>query len=121
MVRLRALGWLGGLVCLAACGVWFLGAVVQGPDWRRLHAQCVVADGHNDVLLRVLRGYDLRLRHKDGHIDLPRLKEGGVDLVFFACFPSPQYISRGPEDPDSCAWVVRRMIDSLRAQARRNG
>ncbi|MDZ7374903.1 MAG: dipeptidase, partial [candidate division KSB1 bacterium] len=60
-------------------------------------------------------------RHKDGHIDLPRLKEGGVDLVFFACFPSPQYISRGPEDPDSCAWVVRRMIDSLRAQARRNG
>lgn len=88
-------------------------------DWRRLHERCVVADGHNDVLLRVLQGYDLTLRHKEGHIDLPRLREGGMDLVFFACFPSPQYVSRGPDDPDSCAYVVRRMMEALRKVAKR--
>ncbi len=88
-------------------------------DWRKLHFEAIVADGHNDALLRVLRGCDLTQRHDTGHIDIPRLREGGLDLPFFACWPSPAYVSRGPDDPDSSAYVVRRMIDSLRAIASR--
>lgn len=108
----------------AACAIGLsLGSVVlfsHGVEgWRELHYSSIVADGHNDALLRVLRGFDLTKRNERGHIDIPRMKEGGLDLPFFACFPSPEFVSRGPDDPDSCTLIVRRMIDSLRAIAAR--
>ncbi len=38
-----------------------------------------VIDGHNDALLRVWRhGGSLRERAEDGHLDLPRMREGGI-------------------------------------------
>ena len=44
-----------------------------------------IADLHNDTVIQMIRGYDIAVRHDDYHIDLPRLKEGGVDLAVFAC------------------------------------
>lgn len=104
--------------CVIAMGL-FVGFRTGEEEWRVLHYDSIVADGHNDVLLRVLRGFDITKRNEQGHIDIPRMKEGGLDLPFFACFPSPQFVSRGQDDPDSCTWVVRRMIDSLRSVASR--
>jgi len=97
----------------------FLGVLPGGEDYLSLHRQALVADGHNDTLLRMVEGFDLGKRHTIGHLDIPRMKEGGLDLAFFACFPSPQYTSKGAGDPDSCAWRVFGMIDSLRAVAHR--
>ena len=46
-----------------------------------------VIDGHNDALLRVWRSGDsLRERSDDGHLDLPRMREGGIAAGFFAIF-----------------------------------
>ena len=46
-----------------------------------------VVDGHNDALLRVWRdGGSLRERSEDGHLDLPRMREGGIAAGFFAIF-----------------------------------
>ena len=46
-----------------------------------------VVDGHNDALLRVWRdGGLLRERSDDGHLDLPRMREGGIAAGFFAIF-----------------------------------
>jgi membrane dipeptidase len=48
-----------------------------------------VFDGHNDVLMRGARGeedFDLLARHDSGHLDLPRMKEGGFAGGFFAVF-----------------------------------
>jgi len=46
-----------------------------------------VVDGHNDALLRVWRsGGSLRERSEEGHLDLPRMVEGGVAAGFFAIF-----------------------------------
>src|SRR5689334_10402807 len=50
-----------------------------------------VFDGHNDVLLRLLRSGDSEgssffERGRDGHIDLPRAREGGLGGGFFAIF-----------------------------------
>lgn len=47
---------------------------------RALHASAFVADMHADTLM--LRG-DLTVRSRTGHVDLPRLQEGGVALQFF--------------------------------------
>jgi len=39
--------------------------------------------------LQVKRGSDISKRLDYGHVDLPRLKEGGVDVEFFAVWPDP--------------------------------
>ena len=47
---------------------------------RALHASSLVADMHADSLLV---GRNLLRRSRVGHVDLPRLQEGGVGLQFF--------------------------------------
>lgn len=51
---------------------------------RRLHRSAIVIDAHADTPSEFfqLPGYDFGERHQMGHIDLPRLREGGIDLQF---------------------------------------
>jgi len=80
----------------------------------KFHFESYVADTHNDVLLRVMRGEDITRRMDTGHSDLPRLKEGGVDLQVFAVWVNPdRYL------PDSSFIRANEMIDSLYAVATR--
>ncbi len=56
-------------------------------DADRLHAEAVVVDMHCDTVIQMKRGYDISKRHATYHIDLPRLKAGGVNLqVFAGCY-----------------------------------
>ncbi|MCP4981367.1 MAG: peptidase M19 [Gammaproteobacteria bacterium] len=48
---------------------------------RSVHHNAFVADLHADSLLW---GRDLNKRHKRGQVDLPRLRDGGVDLQVFS-------------------------------------
>ena len=64
-------------------------------DVDRIHRSAILIDAHNDVPLRVIRGFDIGQRAKDGHTDLPRLREGGVDAVFFSVYISPGYVPKG--------------------------
>ena len=57
-----------------------------------------IIDGHNDVLLRLYRLHDgdeevFFRRNEDGHLDLPRILDGGFAGGFFAVFVPP------PRDP----------------------
>lgn len=90
------------------------------PDPGEVHGDATVCDLHCDTLMRVLRGYKLADRNVEGHVDLPRLAEGGVDLQFFACWPSPEYLPRGEGDPDSSAYRVRSMIDTFYGELEAN-
>lgn len=100
-----------GAALAAAAGVALVVLVVAlaaGPQWieaaandvrpaaakapteeaRRLHASLFVADLHADSLLW---GRDLLARGSVGHVDVPRLLEGGVALqVFSAVTRSPR-------------------------------
>jgi membrane dipeptidase len=59
-----------------------------------------VIDGHNDSLLRVWRrGGSLVERSEDGHLDLPRMREGGIAAGFFAVFVPARDVE--PDDPRS--------------------
>jgi membrane dipeptidase len=103
---------------VAPAALWILAAVGLSclscsPDPARVHREAIVCDMHCDTLMRVLNGYRLADRHVEGHVDLPRLAEGGIDLEFFACWPSPDLLSKGQGDPDSSAHRVRTMIDAF--------
>ena len=66
-------------------------------------AQTIGIDTHIDTPQRVLiEGADLSKRLKDGQVDLPRLKEGGMNAPFFALWVPTFY--RGSE-------AVRRTLD----------
>jgi membrane dipeptidase len=58
---------------------------------RRLHQLVPVIDMHCDTTQRLLvDGWDFAERHVDGHIDIPRLREGGVGALFLAVWaPGP--------------------------------
>jgi membrane dipeptidase len=51
------------------------------------HDDCLVLDGHTDVPMRLwISPADLSERRTDRHIDLPRLRQGGVDALVWALF-----------------------------------
>jgi len=56
---------------------------------EQLHHDAFLFDGHNDVALKVLRGVDIAHRRDDGHLDLPRMREGGFDGGVFAVWIDP--------------------------------
>lgn len=59
-------------------------------DPRTLHRDAIVIDGHTDVPTRLFGSpADLSERLDDGHVDLPRLREGGVTAPIFALFVPP--------------------------------
>jgi membrane dipeptidase len=52
---------------------------------RKLHFSSMVVDTHDDTTQRFLHGkFDIGARHSDGGIDIPRMREGGLDAVFFS-------------------------------------
>jgi membrane dipeptidase len=56
-----------------------------GQSARKIHTKAVLVDTHNDVLSSgVLDGIDISNRVKEGHSDLVRWKEGGLDVQFFS-------------------------------------
>jgi membrane dipeptidase len=65
-------------------------------DVGEVHQASIVFDGHCDTLLQVLDGKRrLGQRSPMGHLDLPRLKEGGVTAQVFAVFIEDVYLPAG--------------------------
>jgi len=80
------------------------------PDGHDLHSRSLVIDTHIDTTQRLLSsGFDIGVRHSDGSVDIPRLRDGGVGAVFFAIW-TPGAIT-GPN-------AVRRALDQIDAVRR---
>jgi membrane dipeptidase len=95
--------------------VWMaFSALLTAGEHQTLHKKAIVADTHNDVLLRALKGEDLSVRTTEGHSDVVRLREGGVDVQIFSVWCGSEFgagraFNRAVE-----------MIDTLNAIARRS-
>jgi membrane dipeptidase len=86
---------------------------------RAFHAEVPVVDLHADTpKLMDKLGYDLMARHERpmpkpinmiGHVDVPRLRDGGVAAQFFAFWTWPRYL---PGQPD-CTRSVLDQLDAL--------
>jgi microsomal dipeptidase-like Zn-dependent dipeptidase len=64
---------------------------------RELHRTLLVADMHADSLLW---GRDLLARSSRGHVDVPRLAEGGVALQFFTAVTSAPFSPNYESNPE---------------------
>jgi membrane dipeptidase len=63
----------------------------------RIHRSAIVVDTHEDVPYRLEdKGWiDLSVRNTTGHVDIPRLKEGGVTGPFFAAYVPASFAASG--------------------------
>ena len=59
-------------------------------DYKQIHHDAIVIDGHNDVSQRLINGEDIGKRTSKGHIDLERMKDGGVDAAIFSVWVPPE-------------------------------
>ncbi len=54
---------------------------------HKLHFSSIVVDSHADTPQRLLTGtFDLGKRDAEGHVDIPRMREGGLNAQFFSIF-----------------------------------
>jgi membrane dipeptidase len=80
----------------------------------QIHTDALVADLHSDVPMRMAQGVDIGRRDTKGHMDIPRLRDGGIDLQVFACWIPPGMTPSGSRDK------AERMIDAIDAQVAAN-
>lgn len=81
----------------------------EEDELARLHREALVWDCHNDLAYRVLyEGLNIGDRLPGGHVDIPRLKEGGVDVQVVALFVQ-NYLY-----PDNAARQCLQLIEAMR-------
>ncbi len=62
----------------------------------RLQRSAIVVDTHEDVPEELQKQWvDLGIRQKTGHVDIPRLREGGVTAPFFAAYVPARFAETG--------------------------
>jgi membrane dipeptidase len=72
-----------------------------------LHFRSLVIDTHVDTTQRLVWGdFDLGIRHLDGSIDIPRMREGGARATFFAIW-TPGTVTGPP--------AVKRALEQIAA------
>ncbi|SUJ14428.1 Membrane dipeptidase (Peptidase family M19) [Sphingobacterium spiritivorum] len=79
-------------------GITLLSAfsAVSAQDYKQIHKDLIVVDVHNDVIYEsIFKGKDIAKRLTTGHTDLPRLKEGGVDVQVFAVWSDDKNWKKG--------------------------
>ncbi|WP_257669451.1 dipeptidase [Parapedobacter tibetensis] len=104
------------VVCLASI-LWDIAIYAQ--DATEIHRSAIVFDAHNDVLYQsVMRGKDIGKRMNTGHTDLPRIKEGGIDVQVFAVWCNEKYgkgtaFAQANAQIDGLMKVIREYPDDI--------
>jgi membrane dipeptidase len=86
---------------------------------KKLQSTSIVIDTHDDTTQRLLDPkFDLSVRHPDGNIDIPRMKEGGLTAIFFSIWiPSkilgPEAVKKALDQIDAVRELVRRNPNDL--------
>ncbi len=81
----------------------------------QIHRRAIVVDTHDDTTQRLLfdKSFDIGRRHDTGSIDVPRMRDGGLDALFFSIFVSgdvtgPAAVRRAMALIDSVHEAVRQ-------------
>src|SRR5438552_7110728 len=81
---------------------------------RELHMRAIVVDTHDDTTQRLIfdKAFDIGARNPKGNIDIPRMREGGLDALFFSIWvPSdvtgPPAVKRALDQIDAVREAVR--------------
>jgi membrane dipeptidase len=94
--------------------------VAQAPNAREVHDRAIVIDTHADTTQRLIFDpkFNIAERHGDGNIDIPRMRDGGMDALFFSIWvPSevtgPIAVKRAFDQIDAVREAVRQHPDAL--------
>ena len=79
------------ILCVSVCisrGI-FLSRTVSADEIaaraKKLHFSSIVLDTHDDTTQRFFsKDFDFGKRNPDGHVDIPRMREGGMNAIFFS-------------------------------------
>jgi membrane dipeptidase len=79
-----------------------------------VHARAIVVDTHDDTTQRLLfeKGFDIGQRHETGNIDIPRMREGGLDALFFSIWV-PSDVT-GPPAVKRALQLIDRVHEAVR-------
>ncbi|MCI0490727.1 MAG: dipeptidase [Blastocatellia bacterium] len=83
-------------LCAIVCLLLLLGSpfsLAQSGDRvqeraRKLHFSSIVLDTHIDTTPKLQTDWKFTEEHTEGHIDLPRMKKGGLNALFFSIYMS---------------------------------
>lgn len=74
---------------------------------EKIHASILSVDTHCDTPIDIMQdNFDLGIRHEEGCVDFPRMKEGGLDAEFFAVF-----IGQGPRNDSTFDKMHKRALE----------
>jgi membrane dipeptidase len=110
------------LICAAAIAPVLMAA--QSGDQvseraRQLHMRAIVVDTHDDTTQRLLdKTFDISKRNTTGNIDIPRMREGGLDALFFSIWMNgdvtgPTAVKRALDQIDAVREAVRTHPNDL--------
>lgn len=79
-----------------------------------VHLRAIVIDTHGDTTQRLLfeKGFDIGQRHENGNIDIPRMREGGLDALFFSIWV-PSDVT-GPPAVKRALQLIDRVHEAVR-------
>ncbi|MCL4524392.1 MAG: dipeptidase [Acidobacteria bacterium] len=112
---MRAFSFIAFLTCLLAGSVALSNAQDISPRAQKLHKRAIVVDTHIDVTQRMLfeKEFDLAKRDAKGHTDIPRMKEGGLDAIFFSIYMAGTVT--GPEAVKRSLRLIDSVLEAVRA------
>ena len=94
---------------------WLLLSLLAVSD-RKLHDRAIVIDAHSDCTQRITYdGIDFSHKQPDMHVDLPKMKAGGLDAQFFSIFVGPWQAK-----PDGFYTEALRQFDAVHGMIRAN-
>lgn len=88
---------------------------------RRVHEKCLTIDTHCDTpMLMIKPGFDISIEHNTtkSRVDLPGMKAGGLDAMFFAVFTGQK--PRNEENYSKAYSIACQMLDSLQSMVVKN-
>jgi len=86
---------------------------------RKLHFSSIVVDTHDDTTQRLFsKDFDLGAHNATGHIDIPRMREGGLGAIFFSIWidgrtMGPLAIQKALDQIDAVQQNVRKNSKDL--------
>jgi len=112
------------MLCLAAVVASTVVAQQPGQDdgvsarAREIHTRALVVDTHDDTPMRMVfdPSFDLGARGSTGSIDIPRMREGGLDALFFSIY-LPGTVT-GPEAVKQALQQIDRVREAVRLHSR---
>ena len=109
MHRTRILWLVCGLIAAAILTRTALADEISGRA-HKLHFSSIVLDTHDDTTQRFFsKDYDLGKQNRDGHVDIPRMREGGMNAIFFSIWIDGRIV--GPPAVEKALDQIEKKID----------